>query len=194
MPFTLKRDKSTWKSCDVCREKDRLRNKPTKHHKPTKDASGEMKSNFDAGANLARVNREEQVYANVESSQAASQCLPCKKPNHGAHAKGLFMPFTPITINSTTTHNVCDVCREFTRLRQQDYYASELGKVQIKKQNLRGNAKASEKLEKSKWESASKRAKKQGLAEPMSMQEIEAIADNIIAENKVCIFNPLPIT
>ena len=177
MPFTLKRDKSTWKSCDVCREKDRLRNKPTKHHKPTKDASGEMKSNFDAGANLARVNREEQVYANVESSQAASQCLPCKKPNHGAHAKGLFMPFTPITINSTTTHNVCDVCREFTRLRNQEMLVIR-----------------NEKREKSKWESARKRAKKQGLAEPMSTQEIEAIADNIIAENKVCIFNPLPIT
>ena len=87
------------------------------------------------------------------------------------------MPFTPITINSTTTHNGCDVCREFTRLRNQEMLVIR-----------------NEKREKSKWESARKRAKKQGLAEPMSTQEIEAIADNIIAENKVCIFNPLAIT
>eukprot|EP01048_Picozoa_sp_COSAG05_P003005 COSAG05_NODE_133_length_17087_cov_268.363374_6_plen_82_part_00 len=35
------------------------------------------------------------------------------------------------------------------------------------------------------FEIAAKRAKKQGLADPMSPQEIEAIGDTIIQENKV---------
>ena len=77
MAFTKKKDETTWKTCDFCRETKRVQNNPTKHVKPTMDAKP-----FDAGAHLARVNREEQVYANVEASrsQAASQCLPCKKP------------------------------------------------------------------------------------------------------------------
>ena len=68
------------------------------------------------------------------------------------------------------------MCLAYGRL-----YQKEVGKVARDEQRL---------IEK--FESAAKRAKLQDLAEPMSPQEVEAIAVNIIAEKKVCICNPLP--
>ena len=70
----------------------------------------------------------------------------------------------------------CEMCLAYGRL-----YQKEVGKVARDEQRL---------IEK--FESAAKRAKLQDLAEPMSPQEVEAIAVNIIAEKKVCICNPLP--